>query len=158
MESLCMSAQCGGSALQQVPGFAVLLVLGVGAVRGEEDVGLGVGGADGENVPSVGGDDVGGDEVDVAWGVGDSVGVEVTFVGVAAVEDGAFDLDAAEAAAVVGDEVVGGGVSPGLGDAESEFGGAGHEAQFGPLAARLSEADGHAGNVHGMAPDECVRG
>ena len=46
----------------------------------------------------------------------------MAFVGVAAVEDGAFDLDAAEAAAVVGDEVVRGGVSPGLGSPELQWG------------------------------------
>jgi hypothetical protein len=49
---------------------------------------------DGEDVPGVGGDYVGGEEVDLVGAVGDSVGVEVAFVGVAAVEDGAFDLDA----------------------------------------------------------------
>jgi hypothetical protein len=128
---------------QQAPGFAVLFVFGARAVRGEEDVGLAVGGADGEDIPGVGGDDVGGDEVDVAWRVGDAVGIEVAFVGVAAMEDGALDLDAAEATAVVGGEVVRGGVSPGLGDAETEFGSAGHEAEFGPLAARFGVADGH---------------
>ena len=42
----------------------------------------------------------------------------MAFVGVAAVEDGAFDLDAEEASAVFEGEVVGGHVSPGLGDAE----------------------------------------
>src|SRR5579859_6952468 len=120
------------SSFQQVPGFAVLFVFRVGGVRGEEDVGLVVGGANGEDVPGVRRDDVGGDEVDVAGGVGDSVGVEVTFVGVATVEDGAFDLDAGEPGAVFGGEIVGGGVSPGLGDAEAKFRGPGHEAQFGP--------------------------
>jgi len=138
----------GGSALQQVPGFAVLLVFGVGGVRGEEDVGLAVGGADGEDVPGVGRDDVGGDEVDVAGGVGDSVGVEVAFVGVAAVEEGALNLDAGETGAVFGGEIVGGGISPGLGNAEAKFGGPGHEAQFGPFAARFGVADGHARRCH----------
>jgi len=80
---------------------------------------LAVGGFDWEDVPGVGGDHVGGDEVDVFGGVGGSVGVEVAFVGVAAVEEGAFDLDTAEAAAVVGGEVVGSGVSPRFAYAES---------------------------------------
>ena len=56
-----------------------------------------VGGFDGEDIPRVGGDDPstslrtgsGGEEVDLVGAVGDSVGVEVAFVGVAAVEDGA---------------------------------------------------------------------
>ena len=60
-----------------------------------------VGGADWQDVPGVGGDHICGDEVDVAGGVGDSVRVEVAFVGVAPVEDGALDLDAGEAGAVL---------------------------------------------------------
>jgi len=102
-----------------------------------------VGGLEGEDVPGVGGDYVGGEEVDLVGAVGDSVGVEVAFVGAAAVEDGAFDLDAGEVAVVFEGEVEGGHVSPGLGDDEAEFGGAGHETPFGPLAARLGVADVH---------------
>jgi len=109
---------------------------------------LAVGGFDGEDVPGIGGDYVGGDEVDVAGRVGDSVGVEVAFVGVAAVEDGAFDLDAAEAAAVVGDEVVGCGVSPGFRYAELQFQGSGDETELRPFAARFRVADGFAWGFH----------
>ena len=83
---------------------------------GEEDVGLVVGGGEGQDVEDVGGDYVGGEEVDLVGGVGRAVVVEVAFVGVAAVEDGAFDLDSEEMAAVVDYEVVGGGVSVGLGE------------------------------------------
>ena len=104
---------------------------------GEEDVGLGVGGGEGEDVEDVGGDDVGGEEVDLVGGVGDAVVVEVAFVGVAAVEDGAFDLDAEEVAVVVDGEVVGGAVSAGPGEDEAEFGGAELETEFGPLSASL---------------------
>ena len=82
--------------------------------------------------------------------VGESVGVEVAFVGVAAVEDGAFDLDAAEAAAVVGDEVVGGGVSPGLGYAELQFQGSSDETELRPFASRFRVADGFAWGFHGF--------
>ena len=59
-----------------------------------------VGGFEGEDVPGIGGDYVGGEEVDLGGAVGDAVGVEVAFVGVAAVVDGAFYLDAGEVAAV----------------------------------------------------------
>src|SRR5208282_4686610 len=83
---------------QQMPGFFVLGVFGILAVGGEEDVGLVVGRGQGENVEDVRGDYVGGEEVDLGWGVGDAVVVEVAFVGVAAVVDGAFDLDAEEVA------------------------------------------------------------
>ena len=85
-----------------------------------------VGGGQGEDVEDVWGDYVGGEEVDFVWGVGGAVVVEVAFVGVSAMEDGAFDLDAEEVAMVVPsvavcslragyDEVVGGAVSAGLG-------------------------------------------
>lgn len=66
---------------------------------------MGVGGADGEDVPGVFGYDpstplrtgCGGDEVDLIGAVGASVVVEVTFVGVPALLAGALDLDAEEA-------------------------------------------------------------
>jgi len=118
-----------------VPGFLVAGVFGIFAVGGEEDVGLTVGGGQREDVPGVGGDDVGGDEVDAGRGVGDSVGADVALVGGAALVQGAFDLDADEVSVVVDGEVVRGAVAPGLGDVESVLGGAGHEAQFGPLSA-----------------------
>jgi hypothetical protein len=97
------------SAFQEVPGFLVFGVFAVFAVGGEDDVELVVGGFEGEDVPSVGGDDPstslrtgsGGDEVDLVGAVGDVVGGESADVGVVAFADGAFDLDAAEAAAVV---------------------------------------------------------
>src|ERR1039458_2640942 len=71
-----------------MPGFFVLGVFGILAVGGEEDVGLVVGGGEGEDVEDVGGDYVGGEEVDLVGGVGDAVVVEVAFVGVAAVVAG----------------------------------------------------------------------
>ncbi len=67
----------------------------------------------------------------------------MAFVGATAVEEGAFDLDAGEMAAVFEGEVEGGHVSPGLGDDEAEFGGASHETELRPLAARLGVADVH---------------
>jgi hypothetical protein len=126
-----------------MPGFFVLGVLGILAVGGEEDVGLVVGSGEGEDVEGVGGDYVGGEEVDFGGGVGDAVVVEVAFVGVAAAEDGAFDLDAEEVAPSVAvrslragslagngflragyEEVVGGVVSAGLGEDQAVLGGA----------------------------------
>lgn len=89
---------------------------------------MAVRGGDGEDVPSRGGNDVGGDDVDLVGGVGVSVGVEVAAVGVPALLAGALDLDAKEMSAALDGEVVGSVVAPGLGDAESEFGGALHEA------------------------------
>jgi hypothetical protein len=94
-----------------------------------------VGGGQGDDVPGVGGDYIGGDEVDAGGGVGDSVGGDVAFVGVAALVQSAFDLDAGEMSVVVDGEVVGDVVAPGLVDVESVLGGAGQETEFGPLAA-----------------------
>jgi len=119
------------------------------AVGGEEDVGLGVGGGEGEDVPDVGGDDVGGEEVDLGRGVGGAVVVEAAAVGIflAALES-ALDLDTEEVAEVVDGEVVGGIVSAGAGEYEAEFGGAELETEFGPLSAELGVLDvlalGHA--------------
>ena len=120
------------------------------AVGGEDDVGLAVGGGDGEDVPGVGGDYAGGDEVDLVGRVGGVLGADGADVGVVAFAEGAFYLDAEEVAEVVDGEVVGGIVSPGLDDAEAEFGGAGHETQLRPLAARLGAVDVHSCNCHGV--------
>ena len=110
---------------------------------GEDDIGLVVGGFDGEDVPGVGGNYVCGEEVDLVGSVGDVVGADGTDVGVVALADGALDLDTAEAGAVGDGEVEGGHVSPRFGDDEAEFGGTGHETQLRPLAPRLGVADVH---------------
>ena len=112
-----------------MPGFFVLGVFGVLAVGGEGDVGLVVGGGEGEDVEGVGGDVV------------DAVVVEVAFVGVSAMEDGAFDLDAEEVALVVYGEVVGGVVSAGLGEDQAVFGGSELETEFGPFSAEFGVRD-----------------
>jgi hypothetical protein len=100
-----------------------------------------VGGGQGEDVEDVWGDYVGGEEVDFVWGVGGAVVVEVAFVGVSAMEDGAFDLDAEEVALVVYGEVVGGVVSAGLGQDQAVFGGAELETEFGPFSAEFGVRD-----------------
>lgn len=102
---------------------------------------------DGKDIPGVGGDYVGGDEVDLVAGVGVAVGVEVAFEGASALEERALHLYAVEASAVFDGEVVWSAVSPGLGDAQAEFGGAGHETEFDPLASRFGEADKYVGHV-----------
>src|SRR5258708_18290666 len=53
---------------EQMPGFFVLGVFGVLAVGGEEDVGLVVGGGEGEDGEGVRGGEVGGEEEDVCGG------------------------------------------------------------------------------------------
>ena len=75
---------------KQVPGFLELSVTGVCAAGVEEDFGLVVGGADGEDVPGVLGEDVGGAEVDLVGAVRASVGVEMAAVGVPALLAGAL--------------------------------------------------------------------
>jgi hypothetical protein len=133
-----------------MPSLFVSGVFGMLAVGGEEDVGLGVGGGEGEDVPDVGGDDPStslrtgssGEEVDLGRGVGGAVVVEAAAVGIfLAALEGAFDLDAEEVAEVVDGEVVGGAVSAGAGEDEAEFGGAELETEFGPLPAELGVLD-----------------
>jgi hypothetical protein len=131
-----------------MPGLFVQGVFGFFEVRGEDDGGLVVGGEDGEDVPGVGGDDVGGEEVELVGAVDDVAGADGADVGVVALVEGAFDLDTAEESVVVGGEIVGSGFSPGLGDAESALGGALHETEFGPLAAKLGVFDGLVGMEH----------
>jgi hypothetical protein len=134
-----------------MPGFLVGGVFGFFQVGGENYGGLVVGGADGEDVPGVGGDDEGGEEVELVGAVDYVAGADGADVGVAALVDGAFDLHAEEVAVMVGGDVVGGGFSPGLGDAEAEFGGALHETEFGPLSAKLGVRDVFALGAYGFA-------
>jgi hypothetical protein len=124
-----------------VPGFSVGAVFGFFQVGGEGYVDLVLEGGGWDYVPGVGFDYVGGYEVYLAGGVGEFVVGYVALVGASAFVFGALDLDAEEAAVMFDGEVVAGHVSPGLGDAESVLGGAGHEAQFGPLAPELGVLD-----------------
>ena len=84
-----------------MPGLLIWAVFGFGEVRGEDYGGLVVGGADGEDVPGVDGDDEGGEEVELVWGVDDVAGADGAGVGVAALVDGALYLNAEEVALVV---------------------------------------------------------
>jgi len=130
-----------------VPGFLVFGVFAGLAVGGEDDIGLAVGGFDGDDVPGVGGDDVGGDEVDFFGGVGDVVGADGADVGVVAFADGGLDLDAAEQSAVVGGDVVGG-VAEGLGGEQVLFGGTGDETHLGPGTPDSGVAEVHSFTFH----------
>ena len=95
-------------------------------------------GGEGNDVPDLDGNDVGGDEVEHAFAVRDSVGVDVTFVGAGGVVAASgFDLHAQEISVVLDSDVVGRGVSPRTDDGEALLGGAGHEQKLGPLAALL---------------------
>src|SRR6185437_15545339 len=110
----------------------------------EHDVDFYGGSVGGEDVPGVGGDDVGGDEVELSGKVGAVVGGDVAFERASALMGGGFDLDAEEASVAFESEVVGSGVSPGLGEHEAEFGGAGHEAKLDPFASKLAGFEGGA--------------
>ena len=130
-----------------MPGFAVefeahaaRVAVGVEAEHGRR-------GADfyRDDVPDVERDDVGGDEVGVAFGVGDVAAADgiggAGFVGAGAEAVGAFDLDAEKVdrglRAVVEDEVVALAVSPGLGDGEAALAGLVEEGGFGALSGEL---------------------
>jgi hypothetical protein len=137
----------GDGGIEEVPGFFVTfeahffgLAVGVEAEHG-------LGGADfyGDDVPEAEGDDVGGDEVDVTLGVGDVASAEFVggagFVGAGAEGVGALDLDAEEVdyglRAIVDDEVVALGVSPGLTDGEAALAGLVEEGGFGTFSDAL---------------------
>ena len=125
-----------------MPGFLVLRVLRFAEVGGEDDGGLVSGGLEGEDVPGVGGDDEGGDEIELVGLVGDMAGTDGADVGMLALVPGALDLDAEEVSVVVdGEVVVGGGVSPGLGQDQAVLGGALHETELRPLAPELGVRD-----------------
>jgi hypothetical protein len=139
---------------QQVPGLDVALIFLAFASGGEQEVAT-QDGADlgGDDVPDVLGDDVDGEEIDLAGLVVlVAAGLEAADVSVAEAGDGGLDLHAQEAAAMVDGEVVAGGVSPGLGDVESVLGGAGHEAEFGPLATLFVVLDNTLSAVHEFWP------
>jgi hypothetical protein len=120
----------GGWVAEKIPGFEVTLVFLALAAGGEHEVafeGDDYGG--GHDVPGVFENDVDGEEIDLAASVVlAAAGADAANVSVAEAGYGGFDLDAEEASVVFNGDIVTLGVSPGLGDAESVFGGAGHEA------------------------------
>jgi hypothetical protein len=100
---------------------------------------------DGDDVPDVKRNYMGGDEVDVFLGIDgasftDGVG-GAGFVGSGADALGTFDLHAVEQAAAVQDEVVFAAISPGLGDAEVAVGGLVEEVGFGTFSGDLGIFD-----------------
>jgi hypothetical protein len=133
--------------IEKVPGFTVDFEthdFGF-AVRIEAEHGLRRADFDREDIPDVEFDEVGGEEVDVAFGVDGAAfadGVSgAGFVGSGAEGVGAFDLDAEEVdfglGAVVENEVVALGVSPGLADAEAALAGLVEKSGFGTLSGAL---------------------
>ena len=145
-----MDGDCWGigeRGVEEVPGFAVFFQAHLFrfAVRVEAEHGLGSADFDGDDVPDIEGDDMGGDEVDVALGVDGAAFADgvagAGFVGVGAEAVGAFDLHAKEfhpgLRAVVEDEVVALAVSPGLGDGEATLAGLVEKGGFGTFSGAL---------------------
>jgi hypothetical protein len=142
----------GQRSQQEVPGFLVEAVAGVGAVGGEPDVEGAREGGDRDDVPGIGGDDVGGDEIDLVGGVGAATVADRAHVGLQPLLAGAFDLHAVDASVALHEDVVGSGIAPGFRGHEAVLGGAGHEAEFGPLAAQLAVLDRDGWIAHGLRP------
>jgi len=140
-----------------VPGFAVLFPAGAlaGDVGVKTQAFVGGEGFDGQDVPDVEGDDVGGQEVDVVGGVRDFAlavdAVDGLNVVAAGTEDfGAFQLYAQEAGTGVEDEVVALAVSPGLGQVEAQGFGFEQEGGLGEFSGALGVAvDGWTGGGGG---------
>ena len=95
-------------------------------------------------IPQVFGDNINHEEVDFAGGIAAIIASAFNHIMRVDKTHGGFDLNAPEAAAGIGDEVVAFAVSPDTGDAKAEAGGFGEESSFGGLAMRLTrgEADG----------------
>jgi hypothetical protein len=128
---------------EEVPGFFVEGV-GVGAAvafSAKEEAGTAEDVGERDDVPAIFGNDESGEEVDFLQGVGDgfAVGAAVSVEVPESIEKlgGAFDLDAREEVAGVGDEVVSVGVAEGLGDAEAEVERLVEEGDFGEFSTAL---------------------
>ena len=125
---------------EEAPGFAVLFeaAAAAGAVGIDPEAAAAGEGAGGHDAPSVLGNDIADDEIHLGAAVGDlaerraALGADA--VGAALPMPNGFDLDAAEAATGVEEEVVAGGVAVDAGDAQAEGEGAGHELELGPFA------------------------
>lgn len=130
------------SGFEQVPGFFVGGVFLVGAAGREKEVAAEDGDDfGGEDIPDVFEDDIDGEEVHLMAPVVMTARLDSDDISVELAGDGGFDLDAEEMAAAFDGAVVAGGVSPGLGDVEAALGDAGHENEFGPLAAMFGVFD-----------------
>jgi len=130
--------------VQEAPGFAVELEAAAAGMVGAEAEGFhGSEGGDGDDVPGVVGNDVGSEEVEVAGGVGGLAAMAAAgadAIGVALGDGNGLDLDAAEDAAGIDNEVVEGGVAVGFGDGEAQACGLMEESQFGEFSLALGVA------------------
>src|SRR5438552_5792447 len=123
---------------QKAPGFAIFFKPAVAAaMRREAESNKGIEGLNRNDVPSVAGNNVSGQEIDVGGCVamfyaaagrsGDAIGV--------AIDDGdGFYLYAEEAGTGIHDEIVAGTVAEGPGDGEAESAGTPEKTHFSPLA------------------------
>ncbi len=95
-------------------------------------------------IPQIFRDNINSEEIDFAGGIAAIIASALHHIVRVDKTHRGFDLNAPEAAAGVGDEVVALAVSPDTGDAEAEVGGFGEESGFRGLATRLTrgEADG----------------
>src|SRR5580692_224947 len=95
-------------------------------------------------IPQIFRDNINREEIDFAGGIAAIIASALDHIMRVDKAHGGFDLNAPEAAAGVGDEVVALAVSPDTGDAEAESSGFGEESGFRGLAVRLTrgEADG----------------
>src|SRR5512147_1371141 len=137
-----MSLRMRTGSEEQMPRLAIARKKGGAGVGGQEGM-VAVGdGADGDDEPGIFGNDAADEEVNFVAAVrARALAMELGRRGaelVSAVARGyprRFDLDTAEAAAGVHDEVITGAVSEGLRDGETEIHSAGEEARFGEFAA-----------------------
>jgi hypothetical protein len=128
------------------PGFAVVFVFVAGASGGagvEAEAFAASGGFDGDQVPGVLGDYVGGDQIDLILGVNvaaSPAAVGTDLIGAAVDGVGGLYLHTADVASPADDKVEAIAVSVGLGDGEAEAGRFAHEGQFGEFSLAFAGA------------------
>ena len=121
--------------VEEAPGFAVFFEEGAGGTASggiKSDPFAIANGLDGNDVPEIFGDEVGGEKVDFGGSIDLAIGSGgFDAIAVLGIEGGRFDLDAEESVAEFDYGVVAVAIAPRDEDAEAEMGSAGKEGGFG---------------------------
>lgn len=145
--------------VEEAPGFAVFFEEGAGGTASggiKSDPFAIANGLDGNDVPEIFGDEVGGEKVDFGGSIDLAIGSGgFDAIAVLGISGGGFDLHAKEAAIEFNDGVVAVAVSPREADSEAERCGAGEECGFcGFSAALAGVGDGVDGDGGGRRLDQ----
>ena len=131
-----------------MPGAKILAVLRVLDCGTQGHAGLTAKHRFGNDVPEILWQDVNHEKIEGVFGIGPMASLDGAGITAAVKKLSGLDLDAPEAAVVLDNEVILGGVSPRLGYVKAVFCGGGHETQLNPLAAPLWLLDLHCQFIH----------